>query len=199
MVATLEYEQKFWNQGKTVIGFDEAGRGPIAGDMYYALVQLHQNVQLPFDLKDSKKYSDRKRFELEKQVAPYIAKKKLGSVRVNQINTGANLNDLMYASIVHAIFSWAPEFILLVDGNQYIRHIPREAQFVKPKLDELSVSCAIASILAKNAQVRAMIELDKSYPGYGFVLHKGYGTEKHYDAIKKFGLCEAHREKWIKK
>ena len=60
MVATLEYEQKFWNQGKTVIGFDEAGRGPIAGDMYYALVQLHQNVQLPFDLKDSKKYSDRK-------------------------------------------------------------------------------------------------------------------------------------------
>ena len=132
-------------------------------------------------------------------MAPYIAKKKLGSVRVNQINTGANLNDLMYASIVHAVFSWAPEFILLVDGNQYIRHIPREAQFVKPKLDELSVSCAIASILAKNAQVRAMIELDKSYPGYGFVLHKGYGTEKHYDAIKKFGLCEAHREKWIKK
>jgi len=64
--------------------------------------------------------------------------------------------------------------------------------------DALSVSIAAASIIAKVTRDRMMVEYDKQYPGYGFAGHKGYGTKKHYEAIRQFGISTIHRKTFLK-
>jgi ribonuclease HII len=199
-----DIDKKFWENGKTIIGFDEAGRGPIAGDMFYALVELKPITELPFILKDSKKYKDPNRKEIEEKIInlDIINMSCVGRVSVEDINSGTNLNKLLYMGICNSLFEMysdlSGDMVLFVDGNQYVSTIDKDFQYVKPKLDELSWSCAIASILAKNAQVKAMKELDDLYPMYGFAKHKGYGSKDHYTAIEKFGICPVHRKNWIK-
>jgi len=198
-------DRQFWKKDKIVIGFDEAGRGPIAGDMFFSLVELYPLEQFPFELKDSKKYKDDKRFKTEDEInnLKLIKNSFTGSVPVSDIITGSNLNYLLHNAVCSGLMCMMDgtdmhDIMLLVDGNQYIKNINKSLQFIQPKLDENSWSCAVASILAKNSQVRAMQDLDKKYPEYGFISHKGYGTKKHYEAIKKHGTCEVHRTGWIK-
>jgi len=200
-----EVDRRFWNREKMVVGFDEAGRGPIAGDMFFSLVELYPLKDFPFELKDSKKYSDKKRFKIEEDIRNLglIKKSFVGTVPVTDINAGSNLNSLLHNAVFNGLMCMLNginmhNVMLLVDGNQQIRNMNYSLQFVQPKLDENSWSCAVASILAKNSQVRVMHDLDKKYPEYGFTSHKGYGTKKHYEAIRKYGTCEVHRVGWIK-
>lgn len=203
MIGDLDKE--YWAKDRTVIGFDEAGRGPIAGDMIFSLVELFPIQTFPFQLKDSKKYSDNKRFKIEDDILNnnLVKSKVIGRVSVDKINSGENLNTLLNCAVVESMIQLLNESninnpILFVDGSNPIKGLEWMPQFVQPKLDENSWSCAIASIYAKNTQVNNMIELDSKYPDYGFAKHKGYGTKTHYEAIKKCGICPEHRKNWIK-
>ena len=87
--------------------------------------------------------------------------------------------------------------LVLVDGNR----APAMGLPVNTvvKGDSLSASIAAASILAKVTRDRLMEELDYSYPQYGFSVHKGYGTKRHYAALREFGPCSIHRMTFLKK
>ena len=87
--------------------------------------------------------------------------------------------------------------LALIDGN-------RAKDFGLPvrtivKGDSLSSSIAAASILAKVTRDRLMEQLDAQYPQYGFAVHKGYGTSRHYAALREYGPCELHRRTFLKK
>ena len=87
--------------------------------------------------------------------------------------------------------------LALIDGN-------RAKDFGLPvrtivKGDSLSASIAAASILAKVTRDRLMEELDEAYPQYGFAVHKGYGTKRHYEALREYGPCPIHRRTFLKK
>jgi ribonuclease HII len=84
--------------------------------------------------------------------------------------------------------------VALVDGN-YVFSLPCEVRTVVGG-DGLSLSIAAASILAKTARDRLMIEADDLYPGYGFASHKGYNAPVHAEALRRLGPCPIHRATW---
>lgn len=192
-------DKNYWRLGRSIIGIDECGRGPLAGDCYIGLVSFI-NPDIDFisslGLNDSKKLSDKKRFALEDKIKEN-SKYEIVKVSVDEINTGENLNKLIFSAINKGLQSFKNNCVVFMDGNQRITN-NQIAQVVKPKFDSLSWSVAAASIIAKNEQVRAMLELDKLYPDYGFKSHNGYGTKAHKESIKKFGILECHRKNWIK-
>ncbi len=192
-------DKKYWSLNKLVIGIDECGRGPLAGDVYVGFV-CFTNPDIDFisslGLNDSKKLSNNKRFALEdkiKENSNFTIRK----VTSDEINTGENLNKLIFSAISHGLEWFDSRSVVFMDGNQSIPNTTY-TQVVKPKFDSLSWSVAAASIIAKNEQVRAMEELDKLYPQHGFKNHNGYGTKAHKEAIKKYGILECHRKNWIK-
>ena len=75
----------------------------------------------------------------------------------------------------------------------------REQAIAVVKGDARDASIAAASILAKVTRDRFMEEMDAQYPEYGFAVHKGYGTRRHYDAIREYGMCPIHRRTFLKK
>ena len=191
----LEYH----NKGKRVVGIDEAGRGCIAGSMFIAAVSFDFGFLEEINaigLRDSKKLTSKKRFRLEEEIRKYSVSK-IVSVSAEDINSGKNLNILsdIEAKKIYDEFGCC---IYLFDGNRKISTIPEDIQYIEPKLDDKSLSVSAASILAKNAQVNFMIELDSRLPEYYFSKHKGYGTKQHYEMIRKFGVTEEHRKHWIK-
>ncbi len=87
----------------------------------------------------------------------------------------------------------APEVLVVVDGNLKIRGVPEDVQIPIVKGDGRVASISAASILAKVYRDRYMDELEKTYPGYGFEKHAGYGTKNHLEAIRKLGMTPVHR------
>ena len=125
-------------------------------------------------------------------------------VSVEQINTGRNLNELVKVQIINGLNILTnsmhvnrKDIVVFLDGLDNYEY--SDYNVVKrSKFDSLSYNVAAASILAKNIQVSAMLELDKKFPQYAFSSHNGYGTKKHKEAIEKYGLIDAHRRAWIK-
>ena len=177
-------------------GVDEAGRGPLAGDVYAAAVILKPDTVIP-GLNDSKKLSEARREELapvikEKAQAWYIARATVAEIEQLNILQAALL------AMRRAVegLDIQPDYAL-TDGNQ-----PPELPVPVGTLihgDARSASIAAASVLAKTARDAALRELDELYPQYGFAAHKGYGTKAHYAAIEQYGLCPAHRPSFLKK
>lgn len=179
-----------------ICGVDEAGRGPLAGPVCAAAVILPDGVEIP-GLNDSKKLSDKKRRELlpiikEKAVAYSIA------FADHQEIDSINILQATFLAMQRAIdgLSVKPDFAL-IDGN-------REKDFCLPvqtivQGDGRSVSIAAASILAKVTRDDLMDQLAKEYPGYGFEVHKGYGTKAHYKALAQLGPSPVHRMTFLKK
>ncbi len=179
-----------------ICGIDEAGRGPLAGDVYAAAVILPEGVFID-GLDDSKKLSEKKREALfdeitEKAVAYCIAT--ASAAEIDEINI---LNAALLA-MKRAFDGLSVRPVLaLVDGNKApALGIPVETVV---KGDSVSASIAAASILAKVSRDRYMKELDAKYPAYLFAKHKGYGTKLHYEMIEKYGLCPEHRRSFFKK
>lgn len=199
-----EDDLKYWRQEKTIVGIDECGKGSIAGNLYIGLVSFKPNVDLSaLGLRDSKKLSNEKRFQLGEKIKK-ISVSIIVEVKIDEINTGANLNNLIFNRMRDGlldIFELGKlqyrNTVIFFDGKLKIPRINHIEQVVKPKFDDLSWHVAAASILAKNAQVTAMKNLSLEYPNYGFQKHNGYGTKFHYEAIKENGICEAHRKNWI--
>ncbi len=175
---------------------DEAGRGPLAGPVCAAAVILPANVDIP-GLNDSKKLSDKRRRELfplikEKAIAYGIA-----FADHNEIDE-INILQATYLAMERAIaeLSVKPE-AAIIDGNRAKDFgIPVETVVHG---DSRSASIAAASILAKVTRDDYMLQMAEKHPGYGFEIHKGYGTKAHYEALEKLGASPIHRATFLKK
>lgn len=184
-----------------VCGVDEAGRGPLAGPVCAAAVIFPRDLNLDETipgLNDSKKLTDKKRREL------------FGIIQANALSYGigyASREEIDEVNILQATFLAMKRAvgqlciqpgIVLVDGNRDpgFEDIPTK---LVVKGDSLSASIAAASILAKVSRDDVMIQLAAQYPQYGFDIHKGYGTQKHYAALEEFGPTPVHRLSFLKK
>ena len=196
-MSMWDIENRYYEQGiRLICGVDEAGRGPLAGPVCAAAVILPANLEIP-GLNDSKKLSDKRRREL----FPVICREAIAwSVAFADHNEIDEINILQATNLAmeRAIkgLSVEPE-LALIDGN-------RAKDFGIPVQtvihgDSLSASIAAASILAKVSRDDLMLEMEKEYPGYGFEIHKGYGTKAHYEAIQAKGPSPIHRMTFLKK
>lgn len=184
-------------EGYTVIcGVDEAGRGPLAGPVCAAAVILPDHLELP-GLNDSKKLSDKKRRELFPLIKEQAIAYGIGLADEKEIDE-INILQATYLAMERAIAQLEGKADLaLVDGN-------RAKDFGLPvktvvKGDSLSASIAAASILAKVTRDDMMEAYAGEYPGYGFEIHKGYGTKAHYAALTEKGPSPIHRMTFLKK
>ena len=176
-----------------VCGVDEAGRGPWAGPVSAAAVILDP-ARVPPGLDDSKKLSPKARAALEIEIKARAVAWGVGFASVEEIEELNILHatGLAMRRAVEAL-AIAPAFAL-VDGN-YKFKLPCEIKTVV-KGDSISASIAAASILAKTARDRLMVEMDGLYPGYGFAGHKGYHAQVHVEALRTLGPCPIHRQGW---
>jgi ribonuclease HII len=190
---TLLLERAF--VGGPVCGVDEAGRGPWAGPVSAAAVILPDNPRkVPKGLDDSKKLTAKAREGLEIEIKEKAVAWGVGFASVEEIHE-LNILHATGLAMCRAIeaLSVQPAFAL-VDGN-YPFKLPCEVKTVVGG-DAKSKSIAAASILAKVARDRLMMEMDALYPGYGFASHKGYNAPSHLDALVALGPCEIHRRAW---
>lgn len=190
------YDSEIRKQFPVFCGVDEAGRGPLAGDVYAAAFILPEGLEIP-GLNDSKKLSEARREELAPVIMAQAEAYCIASASVEEIE---RLNILQAALLAmhRAVegLSVMPDFVL-TDGNQ-----PPVVPMPVGTLiggDAKSASIAAASVLAKTARDAALRDLDRQFPQYGFAAHKGYGTKAHYAAIDEYGPCPAHRMSFLKK
>lgn len=190
MKATFELEAvELQLHGGPIAGVDEAGRGPLAGPVVAAAVILDPN-SIPEGIADSKALDAEERQRLSRAIKA-TAKWAVGIADVGRIDTDNILNATLWA-MAEAVgaLSVKPKLVL-IDGNKAPRLACRSRTIVKG--DAKCLSIAAASIVAKVARDELMMELGKSFPGYGFERHKGYGTAEHHDAIQRLGVTPHHR------
>ena len=179
-----------------ICGVDEAGRGPLAGPVCAAAVILPNGLVIP-GLNDSKKLSDKRRRELFPIIQQEAVSFGIAFASQEEIDE-INILQATFLAMRRAMeqLNPQPEFAL-IDGN-------RETDFGVPcktviKGDSLSANIAAASVLAKVTRDNWMMEAAEKYPGYGFEIHKGYGTKAHYAALEKLGPCPIQRRSFLKK
>ena len=186
-----QFEQTLRQQGyQRIAGIDEAGRGALAGPVVAAAVILPTDCQIS-GVTDSKQLTPKRRAELFdeiRRVAVAVGVGRVGNKEIDRINILQATMAAMAQAIVQ--ITPAPGYAL-VDGTHLPEiFLPAEAI---PKGDTFIQSIAAASIIAKVTRDRLMIELDATYPGYSFQVHKGYGTLLHRQAIAQLGPCPIHR------
>ena len=192
-----ELEYAAMEQGYTgICGCDEAGAGPLAGPVYAAAVILPFGLEIP-GLTDSKKLTEKKREALfpiikEKAVAWAVA-----SVDEKEIDATDILSARMKAMQLAIDALGGKADFALIDGNRAKDFGMAVRTGVKG--DSLSANIAAASVLAKVTRDDLMVEMAQEFPGYGFEVHKGYGTKAHYEALREKGPCAIHRMTFLKK
>ncbi len=194
----LDYhiEQEVSAQGFSfVCGVDEAGRGPLCGPVVAAAVILPAGVYIE-GLNDSKKISEKKREKLFDIICETAIAYSIAESSVEEINQ-TNILEASLSAMRKAIASLpVPADYALIDGN-VARGFSIPAQAVIHG-DAVSPSIAAASILAKVTRDRMCVELDRQYPQYGILKHKGYGTKEHMNALRTYGPSPIHRTKFIR-
>ena len=186
-----QFERALHQQGyKRIAGVDEAGRGALAGPVVASAVILPVDTVVS-GVADSKQLTPKQRDRLFDEIQRTAVAIGVGCVDNEGID-GLNILRATIQAMRQAIehICPAPDYVL-VDGT-HLPTISLPAQAI-PKGDSLSQSIAAASIIAKVTRDRQMVDLDKSYPNYGFQRHKGYGTLQHRQAIAQFGPCPIHR------
>lgn len=195
-MTLFEYDSAVRNDFPVICGIDEAGRGPLAGDVYAAAVIFDEGVFID-GLNDSKKLSEKKREQLFDEI---ISKAKAYCVAT------ASVEEIEEVNILQATFLAMKRAyeglgiavdIALIDGNRLPKLDCKMETVVKG--DSLSASIAAASILAKVSRDRYMTELAEKYPEYRFDKHKGYGTKLHNELILEHGPSPVHRMSFLKK
>ena len=190
-----EFDMQYYGEYPLLCGMDEAGRGPLAGDVFAAAVILAPDTVIE-GINDSKKLTEKKReklFDEIKEKALYWSIKTASVEEIEQLNI---LNCAMLAMKRAAESLGVTPDMALADGNK-TPQLSCPVQFVI-KGDAKSQSIAAASILAKVARDRYMKEMALKYPQYSFEKHKGYGTKAHYQALDEYGPCEIHRMSFLK-
>ena len=190
--AMYVYERVAVAAGHTLVaGVDEAGRGPLAGPVAVAAVILPQEAHLP-RINDSKKLSAAVREELFTQIVAIAISYHIALIdaeTIDRMNILQATRMGMYEAI--AALTPAPDEVL-IDAVELPKLSMPSQSIIKG--DAKSASIAAASILAKVTRDHLMESYDIQYPNYGFAKHKGYGTQEHIDAIRKYGICPIHRK-----
>ncbi|WP_411844067.1 ribonuclease HII [Salinicoccus sp. HZC-1] len=182
------YENGLKQKYRYIAGVDEAGRGPIAGEVVAAAVILPEGFLLP-GLDDSKKLSLEKRTAY-REVIMREADYGIGIASVEEIDS-LNIYEASRLAMQRAVknLNGTPEH-LLVDAMTLGMGID-EISIIKG--DANSVSIAAASVIAKTTRDMMMADYDTQYPGYYFSKHKGYGTKEHLTSLEEFGISPVHR------
>ena len=193
------------NFNKTIIGTDEAGRGPAAGGVYVAAVHFDKISEgLISDLailNDSKKLSAKKRAS----IYDVIKNNTINSIvcievdeieKINILNASLKGMKLACENVIKIIGE--NNIHTLVDGNKLIKNYNFSQEFVI-KGDSKSASIAAASILAKVTRDRYMEALHEEFPMYNWKKNAGYLSAEHLSAIDKYGLCKYHRPSYLRK
>lgn len=186
------YEKEF----KNICGIDEAGRGPLAGPVVVAGVIMPKDSMIE-GVNDSKKVSEKKREKLYDLIIEEAISYSVAIISQDTIDE-INILNATKNGVTEVIdnLKVKPDLIV-VDALTHIntRGIPYDSII---KGDTKCYNIAAASILAKVTRDRIMREWDTVYPQYGFSNHKGYGTAKHIQSIKQYGLCPIHRRSFTK-
>ena len=186
-----EFETELYNNGINFIaGIDEVGRGPLVGPVVTAAVILPKNF---YDerINDSKKLTEKKRELLYDVIMENAISVGIG-ISSEDVIDEINILNATKRAMLEAVNSLSvkPEH-LLIDAVKLNTSIPQTSII---KGDAKSESIAAASIIAKVTRDRMMVELDKIHPEYDFKHNKGYGTKKHIEAIRKYGIIKEHRK-----
>lgn len=174
-----------------ICGVDEAGRGPLAGNVFAAAVILDAHCPIE-GLADSKKLSEKARDQLFDIIIRDSIAYAITYATVEEIDK-LNILQATLLAMKRAVeaLNTTPD-IVLVDGNKTPNIAIKVESVVKG--DSLIPAISAASILAKVSRDRQMHILDKEHPEYGFAKHKGYGTAKHLEAIETYGILSIHRK-----
>ena len=181
---------------QVLVGIDEVGRGPLAGPVVASAVILPPQIEL-LGLKDSKKLSSQKREALYheiKEVAIAIGIGIVDAERIDEINILQATFEAMRQALSQINVNYE---CILVDGNKEIPGID-SVQHAIIGGDNKSASIAAASVVAKVTRDHMMDEYAKIYTGYEWESNKGYGSNKHYEAIRKLGITPLHRKSFLK-
>lgn len=190
IIDNYKYEKELIEKGIALIaGVDEVGRGPLIGPVVAAAVILPKNYKLD-GLTDSKKLSEKKRemfYEIIKRDALAIGIGIIDEKRIDEINIYEATKEAMYMAINN--LKIRPEHIL-IDAMPLNLDISTTSII---KGDLLSITISAASVIAKVTRDHMLYEIDKEYPMYDLKNNKGYGTKKHIEAIKTYGITKYHR------
>ncbi len=173
-------------------GMDEAGRGPLVGNVVTACVVLPREPVILW-IDDSKKLSEKRRelvYEEIMQCALFVGIGQATPVEIDRMNILEATKKAMREAAAQV-----PADVFLIDAVTNLGLNGREVPIIKG--DATSYAIAAASIVAKVTRDRQMIELDKQYPQYGFVRNKGYGTAEHIAALRQYGPTPEHRRSFI--
>ena len=188
-----ELRKKGFNK---ICGIDEAGRGPLAGPVVVASVIMPADSMIE-GVNDSKKVSEKKREALYDKIIEEAISYGVAIIGQDEIDEINILNATKKGLTMSLKELTVKPDLILVDALEHIdtMGIPYES-IIKGDAKCYSISCA--SIIAKVTRDRIMREWDKVYPEYNFAQHKGYGTAKHIESIKQYGLCPIHRRSFTK-
>ena len=191
-MAMIAHDQPYWAACARVAGMDEAGRGPLAGNVVTACVIMPSAPTVDW-VDDSKKLSALRRDKVYEEIlrtALYVGVGRASAQEIDEINIlQATMNAMRRAA------ADAQANIYLIDAVKNLGLDAPEIPIVHG--DAVSYSIAAASIVAKVTRDRMMEEYDKTFPEYGFASNKGYGAQIHIEALKKYGPCPIHRRTFI--
>ena len=173
-------------------GCDEAGRGCLAGPVVAGAVILKPDADFP-ELDDSKKLTEKKRYELREVIMKEALAYGIGIVTAAEIDE-INILNASFLAMHRALdqLTVRPEF-LLIDGNRFKKYRDLKHVCVVGG-DAKYQAIAAASILAKTTRDRLMEEYDQQFPQYHWKKNKGYPTPEHKQAIAEYGITELHRK-----
>lgn len=191
---TLDIEKKLWKSGYSLIcGIDEVGRGCFAGPVCVGAVIFPKDCEIIDGVADSKLLKPRQREKLAEAIKKCAIAYSVAEIGVSVINkVGIGKATQMAYRLAVKLLDKRVDFVLI--DAFYIKHLSRKRQKAVKDGDTICASISAASIIAKVYRDRLMRKLSKAYPQYGFSKHKGYGTKKHQEAIKKYGLSKVHRK-----
>ena len=194
-IASLSKYEKEYEVYGYVCGIDEVGRGPLAGPVVAGAVILPKNCDILY-INDSKKLSEKKREELYDIIMEKAVAVGLGYASPERIDE-INILQATYEAMREAISNLAVSPDILLNDAVTIPEVDiKQVPIIKG--DAKSISIGAASIIAKVTRDRLMVEYDKVFPEYGFASNKGYGSEAHITALKKYGPTPIHRRSFIK-
>ncbi|MBN1902540.1 ribonuclease HII [Candidatus Sumerlaeota bacterium] len=187
----FEFDRRFFDDGaQTLCGVDEAGRGPLAGPVVAAAVVFRRDVFID-GVNDSKKLAPEKRDALFEMIKSQALSVSLGIVG-NDIIDRINILSATHLAAGKAIRELPVSPDLVITDYLKLKRCPFPLRYFA-KGDQLSHAIAAASIIAKVTRDRIMMEYHALFPQYNFAVNKGYPTEAHRNALKKFGPCKIHR------
>lgn len=186
-------ERAFRLRGHVVAGVDEVGRGAIAGPLVIAAVVMPAEHTIP-RIRDSKLLSPARREVVAKAIRE-VAEVGIGVAEVDEINR-RGLAACLRSAARRALndLPSKPSHVLLDGNHDYIGKGYTVHTIVGG--DQLEQCIAAASVVAKVHRDALMVDLTAKHPRYGFEWNKGYGTEKHREALEEFGACKLHRTSW---